>query len=118
MKIEQAKMNLQAMMKADKANEEKYKQAMMKLEISDDARELIEMGLIDEDEIVAGAVRELKSVHQTNKMKAYVKKLDINVVNTYESEELTENEKQQRANRLKEAESEKAWNELDIDDLF
>lgn len=95
-KVEQAQEQIREMMKNDKANKAVYKQALDKLNISDEMREMIEMGYITEDEIVKGAVQCLKNVYQMNKIKSLVKSLDINTSNKFESRELTTDEHQQR----------------------
>ncbi|MCM6930547.1 hypothetical protein NE261_01785 [Enterococcus italicus] len=94
--VEQVKQQVKAMMKSDKANEKVYKQALSKLNINDEMKELIEMGFISEEEVARGAVQCLKNVYQMNKIKSVVKSLDINLSNKFESRELTTDERQQR----------------------
>lgn len=95
-KVKQVKEQVKEMMKSDKANKAVYEQALDKLNISDEMREMIEMGYITEDEIVKGAVQCLKHVYKLNKIKSVVKSLDINTMNKFESRELTTDERQQR----------------------
>lgn len=95
-KVKQAQEQIREMMLSDKANKAVYKKALNKLNISDEMREMLELGFISEDEVVRGAVQCLKHVYKLNKIKSLVKSLDINTMNKFESGELTDRERQRK----------------------